>query len=80
MFFFKNCLKIESLRIGKHRIVKNIAWLRKVNIAHPYMDWASIMAVQMSSRAVPLMAGVLSGSTRIPMGPVTNVMVWHTYA
>ena len=24
------------LRIGKHRIVKNIALLRKVNIAHPY--------------------------------------------
>ena len=56
MFFLKNRLKIASLRIGKHRIVKNIAWLRKVNIAHPYMDWASIMAVQMSSRAVPLMA------------------------
>ena len=25
------------LRIGKHRIVKNIALLRKVNIAHPYV-------------------------------------------
>ena len=36
MFFLKNRLKIASLRIGKHRIVKNIASLRKVNIAHPY--------------------------------------------
>ena len=26
------------LRIGKHRIVKNIASLRKVNIAHPYLS------------------------------------------
>ena len=38
MFFFKNCLKIASLRIGKHRIVQNIASLRKVNIAHPYLQ------------------------------------------
>ena len=37
MFFLKNRLKIASLRIGKHRIVKNIASLRKVNIAHPYL-------------------------------------------
>ena len=37
MFSFKNRLKIASLRIGKHRIVKNIASLRKVNIAHPYL-------------------------------------------
>ena len=29
-------LNIASLRIGKHCIVKNIASLRKVNIAHPY--------------------------------------------
>ena len=36
MFFLKNRLKIASLRIGKHRIVKNIASLRKVNIAHPF--------------------------------------------
>ena len=36
MFFFKNRLKIASLRIGKHRIVKNIASLRKAKIAHPY--------------------------------------------
>ena len=36
MFFFKHRLKMTSLRIGKHRIVKNIASLRKVNIAHPY--------------------------------------------
>ena len=28
---------MTSLRIGKHRIVKNIASLRKVNIAHPYV-------------------------------------------
>ena len=34
--FFKNRLQIASLRIGKHRIVKNIASLRKVKIAHPY--------------------------------------------
>jgi len=33
--FFKHRLKMTSLRIGKHRIVKNIASLRKVNIAHP---------------------------------------------
>ena len=37
MFFFKHRLKITLLRIGKHRIVKNIASLRKVNIAHPYV-------------------------------------------
>ena len=36
MFFSEHRLKIASLRIGKHRIVKNIASLRKVNIAHPY--------------------------------------------
>ena len=30
------CQNIASLRIGKHCIVKNIASLRKVNIAHPY--------------------------------------------
>ena len=33
--FFKHRLKMTLLRIGKHRIVKNIASLRKVNIAHP---------------------------------------------
>ena len=38
MFFFKHRLKMTSLRIGKHRIVKNIASLRKVNIAHPYSE------------------------------------------
>ena len=38
MFFSEHRLKIASLRIGKHRIVKNIASLRKVNIAHPYTD------------------------------------------
>ena len=38
MFFFKHRLKMTSLRIGKHRIVKNIASLRKVNIAHPYLN------------------------------------------
>ena len=37
MFFFKHRLKMTSLRIGKHRIVKNIASLRKVNSAHPYL-------------------------------------------
>ena len=37
MFFSEHRLKMTSLRIGKHRIVKNIASLRKVNIAHPYM-------------------------------------------
>ena len=37
MFFSEHRLKIASLRIGKHRIVKNIASLRKVNIAHPYL-------------------------------------------
>ena len=31
----KHWRKIVSLRIGKHHIVKNIALLRKVNIAHP---------------------------------------------
>ena len=36
MFLSEHRLKIASLRIGKHRIVKNIASLRKVNIAHPY--------------------------------------------
>ena len=44
MFLSKHCLNIASLRIGKHRIVKNIASLRKVKIAHApifaffYMD------------------------------------------
>jgi hypothetical protein len=38
MFFSEHRLKIASLRIGKHRIVKNIASLRKVKIAHPYRD------------------------------------------
>ena len=37
MFFSEHRLKMTSLRIGKHRIVKNIASLRKVNIAHPYL-------------------------------------------
>ena len=32
MFFLENRLKMGALRIGKHRIVKNIASLRKVNI------------------------------------------------
>ena len=36
MFFSEHRLKIASLRIRKHRIVKNIASLRKLNIAHPY--------------------------------------------
>ena len=42
MFFSEHRLKIASLRIGKHRIVKNIASLRKVNIAHPYLWGAPI--------------------------------------
>ena len=37
MFLSKHCLNIALLRIGKHRIVKNIASLRKVIIAHPYL-------------------------------------------
>ena len=41
MFFSEHRLKMTSLRIGKHRIVKNIASLRKVNIAHPYR-WAMV--------------------------------------
>ena len=36
MFLSKHRLNIASLRIGKHCIVKNIASLRKLNIAHPY--------------------------------------------
>ena len=36
MFLSKHRLNIASLRIGKHCIIKNIASLRKVNIAHPY--------------------------------------------
>ena len=36
MFFSEYRLKMTSLRIEKHRIVKNIASLRKVNIARPY--------------------------------------------
>ena len=35
MFFSEHRLKMTSLRIGKHRIAKNIALFRKVNIAHP---------------------------------------------
>ena len=38
MFFSEHRLKMTSLRIGKHRIVKNIASLRKVNNAHPYSE------------------------------------------
>ena len=36
MFLSKHRLNIASLRIGIHRIVKNIASLRKVKIAHPW--------------------------------------------
>ena len=35
MFLSKHRLNNASLKIGKHRIVKNIASLRKVNLAHP---------------------------------------------
>ena len=38
MFLSKHRLNIALLRIGKHRIVKNIASLRKVKIAHPYAN------------------------------------------
>ena len=41
MFFSKHRLKMTLLRIGKHRILKNIASLRKVNIAHPYREVGS---------------------------------------
>ena len=34
MFLSKHRLNIALLRIGKHRIDKNIASLRKLNIAH----------------------------------------------
>ena len=38
----KHHLNIASLRIGKHRIIKNIAPLRKVNIAQPYPRVAEV--------------------------------------
>ena len=41
MFLSKHCLNIASLRIGKHRIIKNIASLRKADIAHPYL-WVTL--------------------------------------
>ena len=57
---------MTSLRIGKHRIVKNIASLRKVNIAHPYREageaqgdaWVLVLLVQ-SSEQLPAMPGEL---------------------
>ena len=39
---------MTSLRIGKHRIVKNIASLRKVNIAHPYHQLLPLSSQLMS--------------------------------
>ena len=48
MFFSEHRLKIASLRIGKHRIVKNIASLRKVNIAHPYTNEAVKVAKEVA--------------------------------
>ena len=36
MFLSKHRLNMALLRIGKRRIVENIASLRKVNITHPY--------------------------------------------
>ena len=41
MFFSTHRLNIASLRIGKHRIAKNIAALGKVNIANPYVGSAN---------------------------------------
>ena len=41
MFLSKHRLNIASLRIGKHRIIKNIASLRKADIAHPYL-WVTL--------------------------------------
>ena len=41
MVLSKHLLNIALLRIGKHCIVKNIASLRKVNIAHPYCGQAT---------------------------------------
>ena len=41
MFLSKHCLNIASLRIGKHRIIKKIASLRKADIAHPYL-WVTL--------------------------------------
>ena len=38
MFLSEHRLNIPSLRIGKHRIVKNIASSRKVKVAHPYTE------------------------------------------
>ena len=50
MFCQKDWLKIASLRIGKHCIVKaahhkNITLLRKLNIVHPYklMDKIAVL-------------------------------------
>jgi len=50
LFLSKHRLNIASLRIGKHRIVKNIASLRKVNIAHPYQRVALPEKTNESSR------------------------------
>ena len=50
MFFSEHRLKMTSLRIGKHRIVKNIASLRKVNIAHPY---SHLMMTDMANATLP---------------------------
>ena len=47
MFLSKDGLNIASLRIGKHRIVKNIASLRKVKIAHPYLCLAPLRPLRL---------------------------------
>ena len=39
MFLSEHRLNIPSLRIGKHRIVKNIPSLRKVKIPQPYIKF-----------------------------------------
>ena len=68
MFFFKHRLKMTLLRIGKHRIVKNIASLRKVNIAHPYR----------TTTQVPLTSGNRGGVffyvTRVDNGIHLNIV------
>ena len=54
MFLSKHRLNIALLRIGKHRIIKNIASLRKVKIAHPYSNESithTLNVVSTTSRA-----------------------------
>ena len=66
MFFSEHRLKMTSLRIGKHRTVKNIASLRKVNIAHPYVHsslWTMSLLItieQVTSNEEPLVVVTLA--------------------